>query len=567
MSDLHKILKEEYEKKLAITPNLLMEMIEEALETPAVFLIKEKDEAQSRTISVSMIPDIEVSELGWSDVRTPDGKGQPVKSRERELLENYLINIVGEERGMKALPQKLAALSTLADNPAAFIESQQSGGTPAAKIRSVISFLVFYKTLTKIIANFNASSAGFSFESFLATLLGGVQIPATGADTIADFVDEDGVKVSLKLYREASVHVDGSFVDLVGDLVTDGKMTYLVVTKDLKGSRENLTGMLNFYKFDFTLNNVLEIMKDTKSSSARCGILPIDTGTMADVEVPERLRVTPEWIQDQFVQNLTQAVGDQAIVDAVFSDPHFQYGSEEFNTPELTTGAKPVKGYHYSSNASKQAIVQLLRGIPALEQHDPPLALEDLALQIAQALKKVQGDVGVQKGARKQAVAQVVPAYASYTLPQGTKRTPDNTQRIENIKTAAYKSAAFYTDLSEDDKRRALLRSNGYLNELQFSLNKTEVIKLASKQKGGEDAEPLEGSLEIGTASLQAMLDSAVAALNTDIFSIFSDLQLLSDSLNTFFAGGLQSDDEAVQAIQSADSIEGKTKEIRDEEK
>ena len=60
--------------------------------------------------------------------------------------------------------------------------------------------------------------------------------------------------------------------------------------------------------------------------------------------------------------------------------------------------------------------------------------------------------------------------------------------------------------------------------------------------------------------------DSAVAALNTDIFSIFSDLQLLSDSLNTFFAGGLQDDDEASQAIQSADSIEGKTKEIRDEE-
>jgi len=120
--------------------------------------------------------------------------------------------------------------------------------------------------------------------------------------------------------------------------------------------------------------------------------------------------------------------------------------------------------------------------------------------------------------------------------------------------------------LSEDDKRRALLRSNGYLNELQFSLNKTEVIRLARDQKGGEDAEPLEGVLEVGTASLQTMLDASIAALNTDIFSIFSDLQLLSDSLNTFFAGGLQDDNEAVQAIQSADSIEGKTKEIRDEE-
>ena len=562
MSGLHKILKEEYEKKVTITPNLLIEMIEEALETPAVFLIKEKDEAQSRTISVSMIPDIEVSELGWSDVRTPDGKGQPVKSRERELLENYLTNIVGEERGMKALPQKLAALSTLADNPAAFIESQQSGGTPAAKIRSVISFLVFYKTLTKIIANFNASSAGFSFESFLATLLGGVQIPASGADTIADFVDEDGIKVSLKLYRETSVHVDGSFVDLVGDLVGDGKMTYLVVTKDLKGARENLKGTLNFYKFDFTLDNVLEIMKDTKPASAICGILPIDAGDMADVEVPERVRITPEMIQDRFVQNLTQLVDDQGVVDAVFGDPHFQYGTEEFNDVAKTTGR--VRAYTNMGNRGpRDRMAQILRGIPSLESYEP---MEELVLSIAQALKQVEEEVETARRTRRETVAQIVPAYTGYKLPTRDTNKKTKALRTQNIKTAAYKSAAFYTDLSEDDKRRALLRSNGYLNELQFSLNKTEVIRLARDQKGGEDAEPLEGVLEVGTASLQTMLDASIAALNTDIFSIFSDLQLLSDSLNTFFAGGLQDDNEAVQAIQSADSIEGKTKEIRDEE-
>ena len=93
------------------------------------------------------------------------------------------------------------------------------------------------------------------------------------------------------------------------------------------------------------------------------------------------------------------------------------------------------------------------------------------------------------------------------------------------------------------------------------------MIEAARNQKGGDDpdAEPIEGTLKIGTTNLQAMLDASIAALNTDIFSIFSDLEALSDSLNTFFAGGLQDDNEAAKAVQSADSIEGKTQEARDQ--
>ena len=143
-----------------------------------------------------------------------------------------------------------------------------------ARLRKVISFLVFYKTLTKIIANFNASSAGFSFESFLATLLGGEQIPASGATTIADFTDVDGVAVSLKLYAEGTVEVGGSFDALVGDVIKDGSMTYLVVTKDLRGSRENMSGTLRFYRFEFNLDNILDIVARTKAYSARSAILP-----------------------------------------------------------------------------------------------------------------------------------------------------------------------------------------------------------------------------------------------------------------------------------------------------
>ena len=114
--------------------NDLLEIVSEVLDTmpPQQFIVKEKknDEGKTTQFTISMIPDIEVSELGWSDVRTPE-TGDPVRGRERQILEAYLENIVGDTGGIDSLPQKLEALSRLADNPEAFVASETSGKTPA----------------------------------------------------------------------------------------------------------------------------------------------------------------------------------------------------------------------------------------------------------------------------------------------------------------------------------------------------------------------------------------------------------------------------------------------------
>ena len=327
---VEQVVSQRRHKDPSFTFNSLLGLVSEVIESqpPQQFIIREKKNEAGKTVefTISMIPDIEVSELGWSDVRTPDGAGTPIKGRERQILESYLENIVGSAGGMSSLPQKLEALSQMADNPRAFVESQSSGQSSAEKIKTVISFLVFYKTLTKIIANFNASSAGFSFESFLATLLKGKQIPASGADTIADFIDEDGVKVSLKLYQEASVEVGGSFVDLVGDLVREGKMTYLVVMKDLKGSREKLSGLLKFYKFDFTLENVMDILQHTKASSAGCIILPMSEEG-SEQEIPAR--VNRKQVALQSFEEYLRDTLDGEIVDTLLANEYFQLGTDE----------------------------------------------------------------------------------------------------------------------------------------------------------------------------------------------------------------------------------------------
>ena len=563
MSELKNILSAAYSKKdQEVTPNTLIKMIEEVLELPLSFAINEKKEGKTQTLTISMIPDIEVSELGWADVRTPDGGGAPIKSRERELLEGYLKNIVGESGGMEALPQKLDALSSLADNPAQFIKSGAAGTSPAEQIKTVISFLVFYKTLTKIIANFNASAAGFNFESFLATLLGGKQIPASGADTIADFVDESGVLVSLKLYNEKTVEVGGSFEALVDDLVRDGKMTYLVVTKDLSGSREALDGTLKFYKFDFTLDNVMEILKDTKAFSARCIILPIGEDAAAEGEVPEKVQIVAADIQTAFVDNLGKALGDPALAAAITVDPHFQYGTDEMLSL-AGSGASRLKNYvGLSRRSEKRAkMEQILKSTPQLAGAED---LTDVMIAIHASLASVIDELAQLRAARKEKIGQIRPAFKKYVLPKGKSRSGRNKTNINRIDKAAEASADVYRDLDETQKKRALLNSNGYLNELQFALNRGEVVRLAKGQKGmGGEASPIEGELRIGTDSLQTMLNESVTALNTNVFSIFGDLQVLSDSLNSFFAGGLQDTKKAESAISSADNIEGKTEELK----
>ena len=84
----------------------------------------------------------------------------------------------------------------------------EQASSNAEAISQLISYLVFYKTLTKVVTNFNAASAGFSFESFLAVLLDGQQVPAN-TGTIADFITGDGVPISLKLHTISTLAVPG----------------------------------------------------------------------------------------------------------------------------------------------------------------------------------------------------------------------------------------------------------------------------------------------------------------------------------------------------------------------
>ena len=282
MSDLQKILKEEYIKQVSqLDLKTLLEMVEDVLSEPAV-VVEDKtpsligaSDQETLEMVLKMIPNIEVSEIGWSDVSTTE-EGEAISGPQRALLEDYLNNIKGT-----TFEERIDNVGMFYAEGAGII-AQGSDQSRTGRITQAISYLVFYKTLTKVITNFNASSAGFSFESFLSALVKGQQIQ-TGNKTIADYTDNlsgEEIPVSLKLYREGGLEVGGSYTDLVNDLV-DPKfqfpgMRYVVCTKDLSGKDLEQEGVINFWQFDFTLDNVMWILANSKEKSAACIRIPAE---------------------------------------------------------------------------------------------------------------------------------------------------------------------------------------------------------------------------------------------------------------------------------------------------
>ena len=116
----------------------------------------------------------------------------------------------------------------------------------------------------------------------------------------------------------------------------------------------------------------------------------------------------------------------------------------------------------------------------------------------------------------------------------------------------------YYNDpkLSDDARKVALKNTFGYINVKQFALNRAQ----STDPSPPISTEKL-GVITIGGAEVEKMLKEVSRILDKEIFTVFTSLKTLSDSLNSFFAGGLSDGGLAVQAITSADEIQKKTAE------
>jgi hypothetical protein len=122
------------------------------------------------------------------------------------------------------------------------------------------------ESLAAVIRSFNAASAGFVFEGFLAALFRGRQeaeVSEKGNLPIQDLIafselgdddDERAVPVSLKLLNQTT-NIEGSYTNLVDALDEFGHMVYIVARKD--------KDKIALEKFTFTRDNFIDAISLT----------------------------------------------------------------------------------------------------------------------------------------------------------------------------------------------------------------------------------------------------------------------------------------------------------------
>ena len=550
----------------------------------------------------SMIPDIPVSEIGWSDVSTTE-EGIEIPSEQRALLQQYLDNIGSPGASFE---QQITSLQEFY-GPGGPEMVTASATTNAEAIGKLISYLVFYKTLTKVVTNFNAASAGFSFESFLAVLLNGQQIDAN-TGTIADFTTGDGIPVSLKLYTK--LHVGGSWRDLVGDIIEPkfshpkgNAMRYISGIKFLDGKGLDQKGRIELYQFDITLDNIVDVMlKSMHPDIVKMPATMIAGGEGIAGKIPSADRIPPnEELEEAILERVMARLGDIEI------DPVMQEIDPNFSLEDFVNGPAGVFDVmQYAKEGHKELFAKTWRGLAGtnmmplgslpgalsgknslvkfildkvfLPKYGRNSAWESLRSGAARAraasfikgiaaLIKMNHEAMVQSfassevaKARKAALEDV--DWLSVKSPRKLKGNEDyNEQMIANRE----KVSKYYNGLDDAGKIEALKNTYGMVvggagGITQWDLNYAQ----ATDESYPVNAEYL-GELQIGGAYVEQMLTQVSEMLNQEIFAVFASLKTLSESLNGFFAGGLSDDGKAVTAITSAQDIEKKTTELKGE--
>ena len=596
MSELQELLKKAYKKKqdAPITPQLLMEMIEEMMNT-LVPLKEEEEPPKVRTYHISEIPLIPISELGWAnaddDVQTDDPNAPP---SQRRGLEMYLSKIPGNN-----FADKLSNVSNILENGINSLPKDN----PKEFIQQAMAYLVFYKTLTMAITNFNASAAGFNFEAFLAALMKGRQIPASGAKTIADItaeIDGERVPVSLKLYNVKGLEVGGSFFDLSNDMIrpnpewrkwikahpefAGGAMRYVVCGKVLKGEGVEQEGQILFWQFDITRENLFRVLANAgtggreaiKSNSAFMRLLTeyqqagsaegIGHQMIADPHTGKEVdTLVADWSERLPTKTAT---GDSAELGSAWSG-YIDKNSRQFSEGDLDAS---------QLEAIRDVLVKLY--VDTIEQTQSPNGVGGLpgngtliGLELARILDPEvdvrAADTGGKIKTHDPALTQarlirdtVIKSLFKGFKTEFVKARDVRGKEIEKIKWITGPVVVEWYESLETPELKALAIKNtlGYLQHYHWVIPKEKAKTLGGKP--GSDPKTPFASLDIGAKTVLRVLETARGQLMDEVFAIFDQVAIMSQKLNTFFADGLKTTSDADQAAASADAVGTGTRKI-----
>jgi hypothetical protein len=247
----------------------IAKLIEEVMD--AQTLEEAQDSVQKRAQEFLLVLPKFIPTEAWGDPN----------SMEREQI-NRLFAVMGGGRTIEA---KLTHLQRIAD--------------PKNKItspRRIISSLIILEALSAVINSFNAASAGFVFEGFLAALLQGEQVGEISAkgnlpiqDLIAFAETDKPVPISLKLLG-LKTNIEGSYTNLVDGIAEFGEMVYIVARKDGEA--------IVLEQFRFTPDNFIDALYlDAKGKGKKTGasLITLSALGLNTEESLAQLKAAPTW--------------------------------------------------------------------------------------------------------------------------------------------------------------------------------------------------------------------------------------------------------------------------------
>ena len=535
-----------------------------------------------------------LTELVWGSA-SPDVEGEEVSMDARTMLEGFLSKI--NTGGVDTLEARLKALeafynkstktgktiggsgSKQAMRRAKINPDASTTGERRENISMIMNYLVFFKTLTRILQNFGASPAGFTFESFIAVLLGGEQVP-TGNQTIADLTTGSGKPISLKLLTESAPNVKGSMRDLINDMVGAGgakkaeKMKYVVCLKSLSGEGREISGEIKFYQFTFNAINMLDFLTLSTGKKTRMLFqLPLS-------ETGEKIDLQREVAVDSLQPYYSEALADD---------------EESEEQSELTSWWPEHYNEFYDNHAAgastspehKQKFLQYLQpnGIPGNEGETSSgwqTRLRNWAFESFASEEDKGSRLAIEDEKRRDKFLKSWAANASdFTV---AKNTFDNlwktykaiegeySVRKKHLKRQAKEGEIWATpEVSQEYLRslarkdpelysQALLKTRGYIARIQWVINKNQ-IETATEALGQK---AFIGRLFIGIEHVAEMVDMYRGHVNENMFEIFKDLKKLTFYVQRFFSEGFQQSD-ASEVITASEGINEKTKTIQEE--
>jgi len=339
---LQKILQEEYEKKLTLTPNHLLEMIEEmmSLVDSDVTAIAggpgDLNEAERFSMTIP-IPKLTPSEA-WGN---PD-------SQSRKDIDRIFASIT-RQGGIK---ERIQHVNSFVDPKTA--ERKGRG----KRFNAILNMMMIIEALQACLNDYSESSAGFVFEGFMAALTGGHQHAdrVGGTLPIEDFVTGDSENVSLKLLSpKTGIH--GSFTNLVDYLFLRGgagepEIKYLIGRKNANDGDD--VSQLAIFDFVISRDNFMAIMSSSKKNRALL--------EPSAAELGEHIKVfkedSPEWRikMQKILENVTGYTGGMFSKNV---DPTGQFKPEEESDLAHRKSSdyrkEMVRGYKMNAESSAEA--------------------------------------------------------------------------------------------------------------------------------------------------------------------------------------------------------------------